>query len=68
MYDVNFSALRAFLWRESKTKFSRMRAGAPEVPIYDLRITNYDLDFSAPAARGGKAQALVMGKIKGVFL
>ena len=37
-------------------------------PIYDLRITNYDLDFSALARGICNAQALVMGKIKGVFL
>ena len=37
MYDVNFSALRAFLWSESKTKFSRMRAVAPSG--VELRFT-----------------------------
>ena len=51
MYDGNFSALRAFLRSESKTKFSRMRAMAP---MYDARFTIYDCGIRRVARGHGE--------------
>ena len=36
------------------------------LPMYDLRCTIYDLDYSAPEARGGEALAEAVGEIAGV--
>ena len=41
--------------REWERKGFSIGGGERSSPIYELRFTNYDLDFSAPAARGGKA-------------